>query len=115
VTDEDGILDVELRENFGQRVQGFVVHIADSAGLGQDGGISTTVARINSHGRPGCIGHSLREIFPVRNGTQAFVKENQFRGIGRAAWNPLHLDVMALHGQVETLFLVAHFMRIVEA
>ncbi len=44
VADEDGIVDVELREEIGQRVQGLVVHITNGARLGEERGASATVA-----------------------------------------------------------------------
>lgn len=44
VADEEGILDFESGEKFGQDVEGFVVHVADGAWFGEDVGIPVAIS-----------------------------------------------------------------------
>jgi len=106
VADENGILDVQLRQEIWQCAQAFIVHVRDRARFGQQIGVAVAIARVDCHGASGGGRDARGEIFPVRDRTQAFVKEYELRGLRADAGDAFDFETVALHGDVENILLV---------
>ena len=102
---ENWILDLQLREQIGQRALRFVMHVGDAARLGERIGVAGAIARVNRHGASRGDGYTRGKIFPVRDGTQAFVEEYKFRRNPVEAGNTSNFKTAALHGDVESVLL----------
>lgn len=78
VPDQDRVLDLQFSEKIGQRVQRFVVHIADGTWLGEEIGVAAAIARVDRDRTSRGLGNARGEVSPVRDRAQAFVKEDEF-------------------------------------
>jgi hypothetical protein len=101
------MLDVQLRKKIRQRVQRFVMHIADTTWLREEIRVAAPIPRVDCHGRSSSIDDARRKVSPVRYGTQAFMEEQQFRAWPAAAGNALNFESVPLHADIEIVFLVA--------
>ena len=107
VADKDWILDVESREQVGERFEPFVVHVRDVAGFGERVGVSRTIARVDADWASGGGCDTRGEVFPERDGAEAFVEENEFRCVLVVAGDAEHFEAAALYGEMEGASFVA--------
>jgi len=103
VADEDWAFDFELREKIRQGIDRLVVHVGDGTRLGERIGVAVAVAGVDGDGTSGGGSDAGREIFPERDGAEAFVEKDEFGRVGVACGDAMDFDGAALHGESQML------------
>ena len=103
MADEDGILDLQLLEQIGERVQGLIVHVGDGARFGEQIGVAGAVTRVDGDGASGGGGDVLRKVLPVRDRSEAFVKKHEFGHMRIAAGDACDFERVSVNGEMEGL------------
>ncbi len=89
-------------------MQGFVVHVSDGAGFGEQVRVARSITRVDGDGASGGLGDEFGEIFPEGDRTKALVKENEFGSIRESSGQAKDLKRVAGNGDVGVSRRVGH-------
>jgi hypothetical protein len=78
-----------------------VVHVGDGAGFGEEIGVAGTIARVNGDRTTGSGGDANGEVFPERDGAEAFVEEDELRRARITGVDAMDFQAMAVNRECE--------------
>ena len=81
MAEKNGLVNLELAEEFGQNDFGFVVHEIDGALFREALRFAVAVARINQDAAAGSLGKLFGKILPHGDGAEAFMKHDDSRRV----------------------------------